>query len=128
MKRKSIFVIFFTLLLFIFIIAIYYYNSTNSNNDRKNVIITTAYNYIPEGKEKNTIVDWQKAGVEEIKYDVDLVIYDFSTQSHKNIKNIEAYKVTFDDNSTLKGRSLLGPIVVYIDRKTMQYLGTELRE
>lgn len=121
MKRKSIFVIFFTLLLFI--IAIYYFNSTNSNNDRKNVIITAAYNYIPEGKEKDTIVDWQKADAEESKYDVDHVIYNFSTQSHKNIRNIEAYKVTFDNNNTL-----LGPIVVYIDRKTMQYLGTELRE
>lgn len=71
-----------------------------------NKVREIAWNYLDENAQASIIVDWQKAIITEDSY-----------------QNNKVYAVMFNT----KDDGLLGPIVVYVDRKTHKVIGVGLR-
>lgn len=87
----------------------------------KSDIREKAYNWL-DNKNQSSIIDWKNASVEEVEFNEN---YTINTKADSvNIKNIKAYKVTFDTTD----KELLGPIVVYLNKDNIDVLGIDYRE
>jgi len=87
---------------------------------RSSEIREIAYEGLSEGS-KNTVVDRESAKVEEYKATTDHSVA--SENGAVNLRNRDTYRVIFRTNN----EAILGPIQVYIDKKTCKFLGVDLR-
>lgn len=109
MKKSSTLLIQFVLILSLF-------GCSNTNYPKE---IKLAYNYI-DPISKKTIRNWKNAEVEEYTPNVDVEIYDYALQKRLNIKGKDTLKVTFHT----KDDKIIGPIVIFLDKKGEKVLGT----
>lgn len=97
--------------------------STEINTEKsKSDIIEIAYKSLNEGIQKNSIINWKSAKVEEYKSQLDHLIG--SQSGEVNIKDKDTYKITFETDNDM----LLGSIIVYLDRNSYTALGIDFRE
>lgn len=86
---------------------------------QKNNILEIAYQSLSE-PDKNTVINWKDGSVEEYK---DTSVHSISSKNgFINIQDKDLYRVSFRTNS-----KALGPITIYIDKKSSSFLGFDLR-
>jgi len=88
---------------------------------RSREIREIAYEGLSQG-DKNTVVDRESAEVEEYKATTDHSVA--SENGAVSLRDRDTYRVIFRTNN----EAILGPIQVYIDKKTYKFLGIDLRD
>lgn len=94
----------------------------NSSSNEDKAIIKNAYEALADS-DKKTIKDWENAKLENYKSDQDHAVANLKNGASTNIKSMDTYKVTFKVPN-----SMLGDIKVYIDKKSKDVLGIDLRD
>lgn len=110
-KTLTYMVLFFTIILLIY----------EGGKVSKNTIRESAYNYL-DTKSKSSITDWKSATIKIRKYNKDYLV-ETSNNELIDIKDKKTYQVTFKTNN-----EVLGPIIVYLDKDSLEVLGIDFRE
>ncbi|MDY4252902.1 MULTISPECIES: hypothetical protein [Bacteria] len=80
-----------------------------------------AYNWIDDTS-KATITSWNTATIEEVRFDKEHLVT--NKTENVDIINKKTYKVTF----TTTNDEILGPIIIYLDKDTLEVLGMDFRD
>ena len=93
--------------------------SNISSNEFKNKVREIAW---LDDTSKSDIINLETALIEKVKFKEEHLVA--TKTDNIDIKNIEAYKVTF----TTQNDELLGPIVIYLDKDNLNVLGIDFRD
>ncbi|MEG0774672.1 DUF3221 domain-containing protein [Clostridium sp.] len=91
-----------------------------ANKPSTDKLLTIAYNYLSE-EDKGTLTDWKNSEVEEYIFEEEHLI--MNKEGFVDIKGKELYRVVFNNSND----ALLGPIIISIDKNSLDVLGIDLR-
>lgn len=91
-----------------------------ANKPSTDKLLTIAYNYLSE-EDKGTLTDWKNSEAEEYIFEEEHLI--MSKEGFVDIKGKEIYRVVFNNSND----ALLGPIIISIDKNSLEVLGIDLR-
>lgn len=113
------------ILISLFLILLIPFAACGNQNNKIDPVVERAYNHL-DSQSKDEIVAWEHSTVTVIDYSKQQSheVINLNTNQRVDLKDKMVYRVTFK----VKDSTILGDIDVYVDKKTNEVLGVDMRE